>query len=72
MQGDTVTVLVDRGEGKVVDHVVRATSPGGSVVVDGEGGDWDIQERSRGGTIRARVRVPYARLISIVEEPAKR
>lgn len=72
MQGDTVTVLASRGGGKVVEHVVKATSPGGSVSAEFTQGVWDVREHSRGGTVRARVRVPDYRLISIVEEPAKR
>lgn len=76
MQGDKVTVLVDRGDGKVVEHVLTATSPGGTVVVDMDSdsstaGICSVEERSRGGNVRARVRVSLERLVSIVEEPAR-
>lgn len=69
MQGDRVTVLVDRGEGKTVEHVLTANSPGGTVVVNEDGGVWSITEYSRGGNVRARVRVVEDRLVSIAEEP---
>lgn len=71
MQNDKVTVLVDRGEGKTVKHEVTATSPGGTVVVDRDDHGWTVEERTRGGSVRARVRVLYDRLVSIVEEPAR-